>query len=143
MANDGNDILCLGGAEPTEECPIAEYEGCPNVLILNHLFDNLDPPVGESVRTRLTVVPCSEDFLNQALVKTTLQFLVFNEFEQRFSASRRFDCLFSTILSDIDTRLGPDDDQFSIFNAVVQGTYVRPDPHPRQCRRTRPAWVTG
>src|SRR5262249_38237289 len=25
--NDGNDTLCLGGSEPTEECPQPEYNG--------------------------------------------------------------------------------------------------------------------
>jgi hypothetical protein len=120
--NDGNDTLCLGGTEPTEECPEPEYNGCPNVLILDHLFDDLDPPFGERVLTVLNLVPCSEDFLNQSTAKTTLQFLVFNEFEQRFSTSRRVNCLFETTLSDIDTRFGQDDDSFSIWNVAIEGT---------------------
>ena len=119
--NDGNDVLCLGGTEPTDDCPEPEYSGCPSVLILDHLFD-FDAPIGDAVFTVLNLVPCSEDFLNQSTVKTTVQFLVFNEYEQRFSTSRRVNCLFETRLSDIDTRDGTADDVFSIFNAALQGT---------------------
>jgi len=53
---------------------------------------------------------------------TTAQYLVFNEFEQRFSTSTKVDCYLETPLSDIDTRPGPEGDPFSIFNVGVQGT---------------------
>src|SRR5262245_16786937 len=56
--NDGNDTLCLGGSEPTEECPEPEYNGCPNVLILDHFFDGAPEPVnGDFVLTALSLVP--------------------------------------------------------------------------------------
>ena len=48
--------------------------------------------------------------------------LIFNEFEQRLSISRRIDCLEDIQLSDIDTRPTPDDNFASIFNISVQGT---------------------
>lgn len=121
--NDGNDVLCLGGTQPTDDCPEPEYAGCPNVVIVDHFFDNaLIPPVGLQVTTRLTLVPCSEDFLNQSIFKITVQMLIFNEFEQRLSTSRRIQCLEDFQLSDIDTRVGPTDDAASIFNIAVQGT---------------------
>lgn len=124
--NDNDDTLVLGG-------PNAEYDGCPNVWILNHFFDNASVPshfVGGSpirsddVVTDLTVVPCSEDFLLQEnnLGGSVLQFLVFNEFEQRFSSSTRFTCFREVQLSDLDTRPGTVDNAFSIFNVNVQGT---------------------
>jgi hypothetical protein len=123
--NDGNDILCLGGTEATEECPEPEYNGCPSVLILNHFFAYAPEPVnGDIVQPYLQVVPCSEDFLNQSVTKSTLQFLVFNEYEQRFSTSRRVDCYYETRLVDIDTRPGMEGDQASIFSIDVQGTLV-------------------
>jgi hypothetical protein len=50
------------------------------------------------------------------------QYLVFNEFEQRFSTSRSVTCFQEIALSDIDTRPGTADDSFSIFNVNVQGT---------------------
>jgi hypothetical protein len=112
--NDGNNTLVLG----------QEYNACPNVLILDHFFDDADEPsiVGDKVRTHLTLVPCSEDFNLQAPISTTVQFLVFNEFEQRFSTSRSIRCFSEIVLSDIDTRPGPHGDAQSIFNVNVQGT---------------------
>jgi hypothetical protein len=112
--NDGDDTLVLG----------TEYNACPNILILDHFFDDAQEPssVGGFVRTELTLVPCSEDFNLQAPITTTVQFLVFNEFEQRFSTSRSVRCFSEIVLSDIDTRPGPTGDQQSIFNVAVQGT---------------------
>jgi hypothetical protein len=122
-AQDGDpNTLTIGG-------PAAEYNACPNVLTLNHFFDNASVTshggtlVGP-VRSEITVVPCATDFLNQDLNLTTatLQFLIYNEFEQRFSTSTRVTCFRETFLTDIDTRPGPEGDAFSIFAAGVQGT---------------------
>ena len=113
-ANDGDDTLVIG----------QEYNSCPNILILDHFFDDAREPSvnGQFVRTELTLVPCSEDFNLQAPITTTVQYLVFNEFEQRFSTSRSVRCFSEIVLSDIDTRPGPKGDQQSIFNVAVQGT---------------------
>ncbi len=124
--NDRDDTLVLGG-------PGAEYDGCPNVWILNHFFDDASIPshfsggnagFAQTATTDITVVPCSEDFLLQEnnLGGATLQFLIFNEFEQRFSSSTRFTCFREVQLADIDTRPGTGDNAFSIFNVGVQGT---------------------
>jgi hypothetical protein len=111
--NNGDNVLVLGGAG-------AEYSGCPNVLILDHFFDGANDPVtNATVVTHLTLVPCSMDFLRQSPVQTTVQFLVFNEFEQRFSTSyANFQCFRTFQLSRIDTRTPT----FSIFSAGVMGT---------------------
>lgn len=124
--NDGDETLNIGG-------PNAEYAGCPNVLILDHFFDNGNLQshrsggafqLSNDVTTDLTVVPCSEDFRLQEnnLGGAVLQFLVFNEFEQRFSSSTSFTCFKEVQLSDIDTRAGTSDNPKSIFNVAVQGT---------------------
>lgn len=100
-----------------------EYNACPSSLILDHFFD--DAPVLDShVRTALTLVPCSEDFNTQLPITTVVQFLVYNEFEQRFSTSRSLTCFAELFLSDIDTRLGNanDNDDVSIFNIGMEGT---------------------
>jgi hypothetical protein len=116
---------------PTNELQIggdaltAEYQACPNTLILDHLFDfAVDPisvapgsPNGEVV-TDLTLVPCGDDFLRQRPGRVTAQFLVFNEFEQRFSTSRTVDCFYESLLSNIDTS----NNLRSIFSAFVSGT---------------------
>ena len=134
-ANNGDSTLVLGGGCvggtaaqapcttnsdcPGGRCAIGEYSSCPNVLILDHFFDGVDDPVsGKTVTTDLTLVPCSEDFLNQVPVKTAVQFLVFNEFEQRFSNSRSVTCFQEFRISNIDTT-SPDR---SIFSAAVSGT---------------------
>lgn len=141
--NDGDNTLCLGG-ESSDVCPNgAEYNGCPNILIMDHFFDDAfvfgddgEPTANSAyVRSHLTLVPCSENFLLQdvALFNTVVQFLIFNEFEQRFSTSRSVNCFEEWELSSID--LGPAGDrgqndtnpasrsqQRSIFNVNVQGT---------------------
>jgi hypothetical protein len=112
--NDGDDVLRLDDVE---------YNACPHLLVLDHFFDDAVEPIREErVRTEVTFVPCSEDFLFQQPITNTVQFLVYNEFEQRFSTSRRVTCLTEIPLSDIDTRLGRFDDYTSIFNVQVQGT---------------------
>lgn len=134
--NDGDKTLviggggCLGGERadlpcaddgecPGGECRLAEYNGCPNVLILDHFFEGANDPIsGDRVSTKLTLVPCSEDFERQVPVTTPIQFLVFNEFEQRFSTSRIVTCFQEFKLTDIDRS----NEVRSIFSAAVNGT---------------------
>jgi len=122
-AQDGDpNTLNIGG-------PDAEYNACPNILTLNHFFEGAQVTshggtlVGP-VRSEITVVPCATDFLlqDQNLTTAVLQFLIYNEFEQRFSTSTRVTCFKEIFLSDIDTRPGEEGDEFSIFSAGVQGT---------------------
>jgi hypothetical protein len=115
-ANNRDNTLVLG----------AEYNGCPNLLLLNHFFDGASPAVvgSPTIRSDLTLVPCSQDFNFQAPRSVVAQYLVFNEFEQRFSTSRSVTCFQEIALSDIDTRPGTADDAFSIFNVNVQGTFT-------------------
>lgn len=124
-ANDGDNTLRIG----------EEYEGCPSVLILDHFFDDAVEPInGDYVKTHLTLVPCSENFELQAPFPTTVQLLVFNEFEQRFSASRNVTCFKEYELCSLGTGRdrpynapGYDDPNFqscrrSVFSAFVNGT---------------------
>jgi hypothetical protein len=124
---------CSGGANAGKvcssaaDCPngsclsVGEYNGCPNILILDHFFDGANDPVtGQRVTTDLTLVPCSEDLSTQTSVTTSVQFLVFNEFEERFSTSRPVTCFDERpIWSIIDTIRTPEK---SIFSAAVAGT---------------------
>ena len=117
-------VLTLGGDE-------AEYNGCPNVNILNHFSDFVaDPATGKGcyptndgsrsgcIETTLVIVPCTQDLLRQIPGAAVVQYLVFNEFEQRFSTSRSVRCQQALPISLIDTtqRLR------SIFSAGVLGT---------------------
>jgi hypothetical protein len=124
-ANDGDNSLRIG----------EEYNGCPSVLILDHFFDDAVEPIsGDYVKTHLTLVPCSENFEFQAPFATTVQLLVFNEFEQRFSASRPLTCFKEYELCSLGTGRdrpfnapGFDDPNYqscqrSVFSAFVNGT---------------------
>jgi hypothetical protein len=141
-------LRATGSPAPTNPLQIgggsgAEYEACPTKLILNHLFDGGVNPIGRCASdtpihecstdkdcgtagpcvfgtssTTLTLVPCGNDFLRQQPGVVTAQFLVFNEFEQRFSASRLVDCFFQSPISNIDTPSS----LRSIFSAKVAGT---------------------
>ncbi len=101
-----------------------EYAACPATLILNHLFDGATDPISgdtevdATVRTDLTLVPCGNNLLTQTPGRVIAHFLVFNEFEQRFSAIRTVDCFLESQLSRIDTS----NPTRSIFNAGVSGT---------------------
>jgi hypothetical protein len=108
---NGDKILVLGGGEN-------EYNGCPQVLIVDHLFDFAFLENTGEFRSRLTLVPCTEDLNLNVPGSTTAQYLVFNEFEQRFSTSAPVDCYFERYLSQIDTR----DPTRSIFSVFVSGT---------------------
>ena len=115
-------VLNIGG-------PDAEYYGCPNILNLDHFFEDAlvishNQSVAGRVRSELVLIPCEADYRNQALGLTTItvQALIYNEFEQRFSTSTKIRCFEKTFLSDIDTRPGPDGDAFSIFSVGTQGT---------------------
>jgi len=106
--------LVLGG-------PDAEYNGCANYLILNHFFDGAENPVPGSDReiaTALTLVPCTADYLRQIPGQAVVQYLVFNEYEQRFSTSRGIRCFDERLISNIDT---PNNER-SIFYYGVAGT---------------------
>lgn len=116
-------LATAGATDPNQE-----YESCPSTLILNHLFDGASDPIGvaangqngisTTVTSDLTLVPCRNNFLGQNPGRVTAQFLVFNEFEQRFSTSRTVDCFLESQLSLLDTR----NPTRSIFSAFVSGT---------------------
>lgn len=109
---NGDNILVLGG-------DANEYNGCANILIADHFFDfALSPVNDQQITSRLTLVPCTEDLLNQIPGGTTVQYLVFNEFEQRFSTSTPINCYFERQISSIDTR----SPTRSIFSVYVAGT---------------------
>jgi len=123
---NSDNVLCLGG-DATADCPTgAEYASCPQTLVMDHFFDGAPPtnPNGGRVASELTLVPCAEELETRTAPPplTTIQFLVFNEFEQRFSTSFRIGCFDERRLSDIDTRTGTSDDSYSIFSFAVQGT---------------------
>jgi hypothetical protein len=123
-SNDSDETLCLG-ANTTGDCTTAEYASCPTTLILNHFFEGVVDADGSEVRTSLTLVPCSQFQGTLETFPTTAQFLIFNEFEQRFSASTGVECYSDLLLADVDTRASFTlDDASSIFWVGTQGTFT-------------------
>jgi hypothetical protein len=120
-------LMCLGSNPASgAQCTTSNYPGCPSTLILNNFFDDAtDPATGDPITTRLTLVPCTEDLsitdtggVDEPL--TSVQFLLFNEFEQRLSTSTRFRCFRDSQLSNIDAKIGAE--KASVFNVGTQGT---------------------
>lgn len=118
VQNDGNGDLAIGS--PSGVTGLAnEYEACPMVLVADHLFDGGSIPVdGSAALGELTLVPCGEDLWTQTFKPVTAQFLIYNEFEQRFSTSRQVSCVLNSQLSRIDTT----QPTRSIFSAGVAGS---------------------
>lgn len=107
--NNMDETLCIGGSV-TDSCPTgAEYEACPHTWLLDHPAvgsENLvadDNSVSSSVSTALTVVPCTENFETQAPQPVTLNFDIWNEFEQRLSAQTTFRCWADLDLDEINS----------------------------------------
>ena len=130
----GTEAAAATCGDPTQDCVLqlnnprgttdGEYNACPQTLILNHFADGVQDPVigdGSRVTTELTLVPCSENFETQTPSHVVVQFLVYNEFESRFSTSTTVDCWLNTRLTDIDSPNNPD---LSVFSAAVLGSTV-------------------
>jgi hypothetical protein len=125
-----NAIGILGNpdVQPTNPLLLDDqvYNACPSKLILNHFATGAKDPVAalltsetgplkdSSVATFLTLVPCSEDFENQRPKSVTIQFLIYNELEQRFSASTTVTCFLHVELTDIDSPGAPTRSAFSV-----------------------------
>ncbi len=109
-ANNGDNELVLG----------TEYESCPATVLVNHFSDFATDPMTHSseILTDLILAPCSGDFFFQQPGAAVVQFLVYNEFEQRFSTSRALSARHDGQLSLIDSAIP----SRSIFSAGVLGT---------------------
>jgi hypothetical protein len=152
-SNNSDNTLCLGGPV-TQSCPTgAEYNACPQTVILNHFAEGATDPVIEafgngnngqsSVSTELTLVPCSEDFENQVPPSVIVQFLITNEFEAQFSTSTTVTCWGNFRLNTIgsigrileigtlgtrfaQTRMSPADNNQPGFVGVVEEYHTQP-----------------
>lgn len=69
--------------------------------------------------TDLTLIPCTEDFENAQPASVTVQFAIYNEFEQALSASITVDCWKNFYLFEVDSPLNP---ERSVFSYAVLGT---------------------
>jgi hypothetical protein len=115
-----------------------EYSACPDTLLLNHLAEGATDPVIDQlgdcggpcpgpISTELTLVPCSENLENQVFEKVTVQFLVFNEFEQPFSTSTTVNCYLNLPLGQIGA---PGNNPFTYTVLGTLGAYARINANP-------------
>jgi hypothetical protein len=76
----------------------------------------------------LTLIPCQADFENQIPGKVTIQFLVYNEFEQVFSASTSIECWKNFNLFEVDSPNNPENSVFSAarLGSTAAKTVIRP-----------------
>jgi hypothetical protein len=104
-SNNGDTTLCLGG-QVSEGCPSgAEYNACPDTLLVNHFAEGADSPLfgpESTVETELTLVPCAENFETQEPTRVTVQFAITNEFEETFSASTTVVCWGNFFLNQVN-----------------------------------------
>ena len=115
VSSNADETLIIGGS--TAE---AEYEPCADVLVMDFIYDGAIDPISGTFEasSELTLVPCTQDFRGQTTPPVVAQFLVYNEFEQRLSTSRRVECLLDTPISRIDTS----QPARSIFSVDLGGT---------------------
>ncbi len=115
VRNDGGNDLQVGGDSGS-----VEYENCAEVLVMDFVYDGATDPISGTLQgqSQLTLVPCTQDFRGQTTDAVTAQFLVYNEFEQRLSTSRRVECLLDSQISLIDTS----QPNRSIFSFPIGGT---------------------
>lgn len=112
LDTDFDDALAIGG-------PNAEYAACPTVNVLEHFFSGSPLATGPNsavVETDLVLVPCSSSADEPAGV--VAQFLIYNEFSQRFSTSRPVRERLAIPLNAIDTS----EPHRSIFSVNVGAT---------------------
>lgn len=81
---------CSGGPTPGATCTLDSQCGFGGSCV-SHC----------PVTTELTLVPCQEDLENQVASAVNVQFVIRNEFEERFSASTVFTCFLNLQLNQI------------------------------------------
>jgi hypothetical protein len=81
-----------------------------------------------STVTDLTLIPCAEDFENQAPASATVQFKIYNEFETVFSASTTIDCWGNFYLFQVNSSNNPERSPFSFatLGTVAAHTVITP-----------------
>lgn len=112
------------GSKDGEDCITDDDCGFREVCVNGARIE--DPLSGElalrsATVTDLTLIPCTQDFENGVPSTVTVQFEIFNEFEQQLSASTTVTCWENFFLFEVDS---PNDPENSVFSFGVLGTTV-------------------
>jgi hypothetical protein len=109
------------------DCPVGQT--CQNGPLVAVTAGQLTE-LRSATLTDLTLIPCTQDFENAVPESVTVQFEIFNEFEQRLSASITVDCWKNFYLFQVDS---PNDPTRSVFSFGTLGTvaaHTRITPNP-------------
>ncbi len=109
---------CVGGATPGAEC--TSHRDCGEDA--NHRAGLCQNNCG--VTTNLTLVPCQEDLENQIPGQVKVQFQIFNEFEQPFSASTTVGCWLDVPLNAVTNNQAT----FNVLGTIGAFTRIHPNP---------------
>jgi hypothetical protein len=110
------DNVCIGGPDNGDPCSIDTDCGFGGRCLQCPLL------------TTLTLVPCQENFEDQIPGRVTVQFQIFNEFEQPFSTSTTVDCWLDAPLSTIGA-IGPANPfTYRVLGTVGAHTRITPNP---------------
>ena len=119
---------CSVGSAPCysdADCGGSVCNNAPRVL---DATDQVD--LRSATLTDLTLIPCTQDFENKIPESVTVQFVIWNEFEERFSASTTITCWANFYLFQVDS---PNDPERSVFSFPILGTvaaHTRITPNP-------------
>jgi hypothetical protein len=114
LSFQGNPSNQVGLADPSVDLPLdmtptnpgGFYSACPAVLLFDHFVEGATDIVdGLKLSTELTLVPCQENLENQIPSSRTVDFVIFDEFENQFSTSVTINCYFNKALARISSIL--------------------------------------
>jgi hypothetical protein len=117
--------ICQGDGD----CP--EYETCVDGSNIE-----VDPATSQltsltsATVTDLTLIPCQQNFEEQTPGRVTVQFKVYNEFENVFSASTTVECWANFHLYELTSPNNPASSPFHFANlgTTVATSYITPNP---------------
>jgi hypothetical protein len=128
---NGRGGVCSSGGAPCysdADCTSGTCNGAASVTTSLSGVDLVSATV-----TDLTLIPCTQDFENLFNPETdavTVQFEIYNEFEQKLSASTTVECWANFYLFEVDS---PNDPERSVFSFPTLGTvaaHTRITPNP-------------
>jgi hypothetical protein len=123
----------LGGTCDSGGNPCYTDEDCSSGPCLNgpRILDSLDEvDLRSSTVTDLTLIPCTQNFEEQTPASVTVQFVIWNEFEERFSASTTVTCWKNFYLYEVDSPHHPERSVFSFSTLGTVAAHTRITPNP-------------
>jgi hypothetical protein len=120
-SDDASEITEKRATVCVDDSDCAEWESCVNGSSVSVDGNSQLTALRSATLTDLTLVPCQEDFEEQIPGEVTVQFEVYNEFEQVFSASTTIVCWENFFLFQINS---PNNPLLSPFYYTNLGTTV-------------------